>query len=104
MANTMSQRRSFTRNGEADMKEALVAAARPAGTDAAEARIRREDTTRRVPFTVDDLTVSNFFRTEFGWRRIAKVNRKSVGVETGYSWMDLVPLVQVLEVRAIAAS
>ena len=53
-----------------------------------------------VPFTAEELKAARAIRTEFGWHRVAKVNAKSVSVETGYSWTDRVALSKVLEVRS----
>ena len=38
-------------------------------------------------------------RDSYGWHRVIRVNAKSVSVETGYSWTDLIPLNSILEVR-----
>lgn len=53
-----------------------------------------------VPFTTEELKVARAVRTSAGWHRVAKVNAKSVSVETGYSWTDRYTLDKILEVRA----
>jgi hypothetical protein len=52
-----------------------------------------------VPFTPDDLAAARVIRTDLGWHRVVRVNAKSVSVDTGYSWVDRIPLEKVLEVR-----
>jgi hypothetical protein len=53
-----------------------------------------------VPFTTEELKAARAIRTSSGWHRVAKVNAKSVSVETGYSWTDRYTLDKILEVRA----
>jgi hypothetical protein len=53
-----------------------------------------------VPFTDDDYNAARLVRTKLGWHKVAKVNAKSVSVETGYSWTDRIARDKVLEVRA----
>jgi hypothetical protein len=38
------------------------------------------------------------------WRRVVRVNKKSVSVETGYSWTDTVPYAKILRHRRVAAT
>ena len=38
-------------------------------------------------------------RDRFGWHLVARVNAKSVTVETAYSWTDRIPHDQILEVK-----
>lgn len=52
-----------------------------------------------VPFTFEELKAARAIRTSVGWHKVAKVNAKSISVETGYSWTDRYPLEKVLEVR-----
>lgn len=40
----------------------------------------------------DTINVGDIITTRYeGWRRVVRVNRKTVSVETGYSWTDTVP-------------
>lgn len=55
--------------------------------------------TAPVPFTDDDLKHAALVRDDMGWHKVARVNAKSVSVLTGYSWVDRIPIEQVLEVR-----
>lgn len=52
-----------------------------------------------VPFTEEQYKAAKAVRTKNGWRLVAKVNAKSVSVETGYSWTDRIPREQIIEVR-----
>ena len=54
----------------------------------------------RVAFTAADLAGATLVRNEYGWHRVAKVNRKTVAVKTGYSWNDLIPVEKVLQFHA----
>jgi len=53
-----------------------------------------------APVTMEDLSDARAIRTVNGWQKVAKVNAKSVSVETGYSWTDRVAVDKVLEVAA----
>ena len=56
--------------------------------------------TAPIPFTTEDLKAARVVRTSVGWHKVARVNAKSVSVETGYSWTDRYTLDKVLEVAA----
>jgi hypothetical protein len=62
-----------------------------------ERRIAERD---RVHLTRSDIVGARAIRTAVGWRIVVKVNTKTVSVRSGYSWNDLVPIEQILEVRA----
>lgn len=64
-----------------------------------EARIEREARNAPVPFTPEELKAARLVRTHHGWHKVARVNAKSVSVETGYSWTDRYAIEKVLEVR-----
>lgn len=53
----------------------------------------------RVRLTRADIAGARFVRTELGWAKVRRVNVKSVSVDSGYSWADLIPFDKVLEVR-----
>lgn len=63
------------------------------------ARVGYEKKNAPVPFTTEELKAARAVRTSSGWHRVAKVNAKSVSVETGYSWTDRYTLDKILEVR-----
>ena len=52
-----------------------------------------------VPFTTEELQAARAVRTSVGWHRVARVNTKTVSVETGYSWNDRYTFDKILEVR-----
>lgn len=61
------------------------------------ARVEEAD---RVRFTRDDLTGAVIIRDKTrGWRKVRKVNQKTVSVDSGYSWADLIPFADVLDYR-----
>ena len=53
-----------------------------------------------VPYTPADLKAARYVRNRHGWHKVARVNAKSVSVETGYSWVDRIVLAEIIEVRA----
>jgi hypothetical protein len=46
-----------------------------------------------------NLAPGDFVRDRWGWHTVARVSKKSVSVETGYSWTDRIPLAKVIETR-----
>ncbi|TDW31006.1 hypothetical protein [Cryobacterium psychrophilum] len=67
-----------------------------------ESQIKREHRDKLIPYTEDELRACNRIRTDLGWHRVVRVNKTSVSVETGYSWVDRIPLAKVIEVRKVA--
>lgn len=63
-------------------------------------RITYAERNKPVPFTTEELKAARVIRTSVGWHKVAKVNAKSVSVETGYSWTDRYTIDKILEVRA----
>jgi hypothetical protein len=60
--------------------------------------LRAEEQPARPAFVAspDTIAVGDIITTRYeGWRRVVRVNRKSVTVETGYSWTDTVPYPKV---------
>lgn len=53
----------------------------------------------RVRFTRDDLAGATAVRDQYGWHKVVRLNAKSVSVETGYSWTDLIPVEKVLQIH-----
>lgn len=53
----------------------------------------------RVRFNRADVMGAQLIRTELGWAKVRRVNAKTVSVDSGYSWADLIPFDDVLEVR-----
>lgn len=46
-----------------------------------------------------DILGATFIRVSYGWRKVAKVNAKTVSVETGYSWTDRIEFDKIIEIR-----
>ncbi len=53
-------------------------------------------------FTKADVEVGGAIRTRGHWRKVVRVNPKTVAVETGYSWTDKVPYNEIVAVRSAA--
>jgi hypothetical protein len=52
-----------------------------------------------IPFSDEQLKAARAIRTDIGWHKVARVNTKTISVETGYSWTDKIAIEKVLEVR-----
>lgn len=46
-------------------------------------------------WSATDFSAGDLVKTRFGWRRIVRVNAKTLSVETAYSWADKVPYDEV---------
>ena len=64
------------------------------------ARIARAERDAAAPRDLDSLKPGDAVRDSSGWHRVARVNAKSVTVETGYSWTDRISLDRVIETRS----
>jgi hypothetical protein len=60
-----------------------------------ELRIAERD---RVRLTRADLVGATWVRDGAGWHRVARLNAKSVSVESGYSWTDRIEFDRILQV------
>lgn len=69
-----------------DEQRAEFAAAKQAHAD-------REATRRR--YTRDDIEGAGFIHDGHTWRKVVRVNKVSVSVESGYSWVDKIPFGKV---------
>jgi hypothetical protein len=56
----------------------------------------------RKRFGREDLVGATHVRVRAVWRKVARLNAKTVSVETGYSWVDRIPFDQILEFRTIS--
>lgn len=61
-----------------------------------ERRIEERD---RVRLSREDIVGARFVRTLTGWRKVVRVNAKSVSVDSGYSWVDRIDFDRVFEIR-----
>lgn len=75
-----------------------------AESDAAWKKLReasRQAEADRQRFTRDEILTVTHVRTLHGWWKVARVNKTTVSVESGYSWTDRYPFDKVLEVKTI---
>lgn len=63
------------------------------------ARLATQERNAPIPFTEEQYKAAKVVRTKLGWHKVAKVNAKSVSVETGYSWTDRIERDKIIEVR-----
>lgn len=75
-------------------RELTQARGRLAILEAAEVRAARD---AAAPCDIPSLAVGDYIRTRQGWWKVARVNAKSVSVETGYSWTDRVEHSKIIE-------
>lgn len=61
-----------------------------------ELRIAERD---RVRLTRDDVVGATLVRTVHGWHRVVRVNKTTVSVDSGYSWVDRYEFDRILEAR-----
>jgi hypothetical protein len=105
MTTSLSGRRQQARVGGAAINAAIDAglAAEKAKWDDINARARaaRDAEKARPKLTRDDILGATAIRDQFGWRRVLKVNAKSVTVPSTLhpDWTDLVSFDKVREVR-----
>jgi hypothetical protein len=59
----------------------------------------RQAEQQRVRLTRDDIKGATHVRTQHGWHKVARINSKSVSVETGYPWVDRYEFDKIREVR-----
>lgn len=98
-------RRQRARAIEAEVSRAVkeVAAQKKAEREARAAKMAPilEAKYGKKDFTPEQLQAATHVRTATGWHKVAKVNAKSVSVETGHSWTDRHAHDKILEVRTI---
>lgn len=107
MTTPLSRRRAGARNGarlaERAIDEALAAQQaerdRLRAEGVARRKAAREAEKAREKFTAADLAGAEIIHDGFSWRRVIRVNAKSVTVGTAYSWTERVPIEQVRAYR-----
>jgi hypothetical protein len=62
-------------------------------------RLATQARNNAIAFTEDQYKAAKVVRDSHGWHKVAKVNAKSVSVETGYSWTDRIRRDKIIEVR-----
>ena len=68
-------------------------------TEKAKGYERRIAELDRVRLTREDILGARWVRTAGAWRKVVRVNKTTVSVDSGYSWVDRIDFSQVLEVR-----
>ena len=105
---TLSQRRSLGKYGQAKVeaeqqawRDSQKIAAEQARQDLIAAKkADRQTEADRVKITRDKLEGAVLVRSAlYGWRKVRRVNTKTVSVDSGYSWADLIPMDKILDYR-----
>lgn len=65
-----------------------------------ERRLGKAISDAKAPCELDKVTKGWLVRDRWGWHRVVRVNRKSVSVETPYTWTDRIALDRIIETRA----
>jgi len=110
---TMGQRRSWARHGARDIEATITAAvaqqAAQRTADRAEVIAAAKVRNAPVPYTTEQLRAATHIRTRSGWKKVVRVNAKSVTTagnlfyDQNVDWTDRYVLAKVLEVRTIEA-
>lgn len=85
----------------ADIFTAFEAAEREVDRLTRQLEYERAEATRQR-FTREDIAGAFAVRTSAGWHKVARVNAKTVSVETGYSWTDRIEFDKILDYRKAA--
>ena len=105
---TLSQRRSLGKYGQAKVEreqqawrdEQKITAEKERQELIASKKADRQTEQDRVKITRDKLEGAVLVRTAVhGWRKVRRVNAKTVSVDSGYSWADLIPMDKILDYR-----
>lgn len=81
------RRRAAATEREIDAAVAAVRAERRAEHEAAVAAYAEREAARRR-YTRDEIDGAGFVHDGHRWRKVVRVNAKTVSVESGYSWVD----------------
>jgi hypothetical protein len=84
--------------------EAMAAEKRAQVAERQECARKRAEADANAHRDVASLEPGAFVRDRFGWHRVVRVSKKSVSVETAYTWTDRIPLEKILETRTEAES
>ena len=97
---TPRQKRQHAAGIERTVDQAVAAVKAEQDAEREAAKARYDERHKFVPWNTNDLHEARAIRTELGWHKVVRVNKKTVTVETGYSWTDRVAIDKILEVRA----
>lgn len=81
------RRRAAAVEREIDAAVAAVNAERRAEHDKAKAAHAEREASRRR-FTRDEIDGAGLIHDGYRWRKVVRVNKATVSVESGYSWLD----------------
>lgn len=88
------RRRAAATERMVDAAVAEVKAERRAAWDEAKRKRAAAEAARRR-FTRDEIVGAGFVHDGRAWRKVVRVNTKTVSVESGYSWVDKIPFDKV---------
>lgn len=105
MATSLSRRRATAKHNASTANRdlaAIVAEQKADATAAHKAAVAAHNAREaaRAPIHPVDILGAVAVRSRIhGWRKVRRVNTKSVSVDSGYSWPDYIAFKDVLEVR-----
>lgn len=88
------RRRAAATERDIDAAVAAVKSEQRAEFEAAKQAAREREAARHV-FTRDDIVGAGFVHDGFQWRTVVSVNKTTVSVSTGYSWVDRIPFKKI---------
>ncbi|WEK60532.1 MAG: hypothetical protein P0Y60_14625 [Candidatus Microbacterium colombiense] len=88
------RRRAAETERTVDAAVAAVKAERAAEFEQSKREHAEREAARRV-YTREDIVGAGFVHDGHWWRKVVRVNKTSVSVETGHSWVDRIPFSKV---------
>lgn len=88
------RRRAAETERTVDAAVAAVEAERAAEFKQAKREHAAREAARRI-YTREDIVGAGFIHDGHSWRKVVRVNKGTVSVETGYSWVDRIPFAKV---------
>jgi hypothetical protein len=64
-----------------------------------ERQLEQAEADAKAPCDLSSLAPGSYVRDRWGWHRVVRVSKKSVSVETGYTWTDRIALDRLIEIR-----
>lgn len=93
------RRRAAETERTVDAAVAAVKAERSAEFEKSKREHAAREDGRRI-YTREDIVGADFIHGGHSWRAVVRVNKATVSVETGYSWVDRIPFAKVRSVRS----
>jgi head-tail adaptor len=88
------RRRAAETERTVDAAVAAVKAERAAEFEKSKREHAEKEAARRI-YTREDIVGAGFVHDGHSWRKVVRVNKKTVSVETAYSWVDRIPFAKV---------